>query len=455
MKVLKNSSFDYKLKESNLSYNNSKNISINNENSEGTILTNLDEHLDTSSSKINMISFIKENNTNSLHSLNKRINNKFIETPLKFNEKIQKFEYIPDIFNNSTTENKEIMVSDLDIPLGTPIKFKTQISKQKTSIIEKESDFKKELEKNIIECLEKNGRIKKCQSSTEKKSKMKKNVFESECMEKMNKNQNSHRGKNNLCLSIINQISLKPQIKNKVIYKTVQKKKKNVNIYQVFQDISERKYIGKNKYSLINNISLTNCSTSCTHKGNNNQIYYKLNTNNNYKNFSKSTGKSKCHPINNYKNQIFKTFWSEAKDNLNDNIFMNYTPKNIKKSYVNKNDKNKKENSVSKEKITFTQKRFESLIDNINKKHSIYSEEYKQLFSDYNKNKNKLLNKQLENVQRLYQNKHITIYPIHPLNLKLFGKKLKKNKIGKIIDIESSLGDKINEKYVLNKNNQK
>ena len=135
MKVLKNSSFDYKLKESNLSYNNSKNISINNENSEGTILTNLDEHLDTSSSKLNMISFIKENNTNSLHSLNKRINNKFIETPLKFNEKIQKFEYIPDIFNNSKKENKEIMVSDLDIPLGTPIKFKTQISKQKTSII--------------------------------------------------------------------------------------------------------------------------------------------------------------------------------------------------------------------------------------------------------------------------------------------------------------------------------
>jgi hypothetical protein len=49
-----------------------------------------------------------------------------------------------------------------------------------------------------------------------------------------------------------------------------------------------------------------------------------------------------------------------------------------------------------------------------------------------------LLNKQLENIHRLYQNKHITIYPIHPLNLKLFGKKLKKNKI----DIESSLGEK-------------
>ena len=66
-------------------------------------------------------------------------------------------------------------------------------------------------------------------------SKLKKNVFESECMEKMNKNQNSHRGKNNLCLSIINQISLKPQIKNKVIYKTVQKKKKMLIFIKFFK----------------------------------------------------------------------------------------------------------------------------------------------------------------------------------------------------------------------------
>ena len=126
--------------------------------------------------KFNIKSISVNNNSNSIHSLNKSsINNSYENLSKKNEQKGKLIEYIPDIFNTTSTENKKIMVSDLDIPLEIPNKKRNQKNKPKTTIFkENDDDFKKELEKNIIQFLEKNGRIKRSQSSTEKKNKKKK-----------------------------------------------------------------------------------------------------------------------------------------------------------------------------------------------------------------------------------------------------------------------------------------
>ena len=328
MNVLKNTSFDYEQIGSNRLYDSfqkknkikNKNESNNNEDS-SSIFTNIDEHLFNSSSKINIKSISVNNNSNSIHSLNKSsINNSYENLSKKNEQKGKLIEYIPDIFNTSSTENKKIMVSDLDIPLEIPNKKRNQKNKPKTTIFkENDDDFKKELEKNIIQFLEKNGRIKRSQSSTEKKNTMKKKVFNNEFIEKMNirndnNNNHSHRIKNNLCLTIINSNILQTQLKHCSFYNTVQKTIKKFNVNQIFQERNKNKYKKlKNKNFILNNISLTNCSTSCTNKGNN-QAYYKLNTNNINCNNNKPKGQSLNHPYYNLNNnKIFKTFCFESK----------------------------------------------------------------------------------------------------------------------------------------------
>lgn len=435
MNVLKNTSFDYEQIGSNRLYDSfqkknkikNKNESNNNEDS-SSIFTNIDEHLFNSSSKINIKSISVNNNSNSIHSLNKSsINNSYENLSKKNEQKGKLIEYIPDIFNTSSTENKKIMVSDLDIPLEIPNKKRNQKNKPKTTIFkENDDDFKKELEKNIIQFLEKNGRIKRSQSSTEKKNKMKKKVFNNEFIEKMNirndnNNNHSHRIKNNLCLTIINSNILQTQLKHCSFYNTVQKTIKKFNVNQIFQERNKNKYKKlKNKNFILNNISLTNCSTSCTNKGNN-QAYYKLNTNNNNCNNNKPKGQSLNHPYYNLNNnKIFKTFCFESKKEQI-HPFKIKTPKNVKKISFN----NQKNNKISQEKKTSIQN--VALLNSLNKKHSIYSDEYKLLFTDYDKNKNKLFNKKMDIIDKIYHNNinFITTNFIKPFNFKLSERKKK------------------------------
>ena len=435
MNVLKNTSFDYEQIGSNRLYDSfqkknkikNKNESNNNEDS-SSIFTNIDEHLFNSSSKINIKSISVNNNSNSIHSLNKSsINNSYENLSKKNEQKGKLIEYIPDIFNTISTENKKIMVSDLDIPLEIPNKKRNQKNKPKTTIFkENDDDFKKELEKNIIQFLEKNGRIKRSQSSTEKKNKMKKKVFNNEFIEKMNirndnNNNHSHRIKNNLCLTIINSNILQTQLKHCSFYNTVQKTIKKFNVNQIFQERNKNKYKKlKNKNFILNNISLTNCSTSCTNKGNN-QAYYKLNTNNINCNNNKPKGQSLNHPYYNLNNnKIFKTFCFESKKEQI-HPFKIKTPKNVKKISFN----NQKNNKISQEKKTSIQN--VALLNSLNKKHSIYSDEYKLLFTDYDKNKNKLFNKKMDIIDKIYHNNinFITTNFIKPFNFKLSERKKK------------------------------
>ena len=434
MNVLKNISFDYEQIGSNRLYDSfqkknkikNKNESNNNEDS-SSIFTNIDEHLFNSSSKLNIKSISVNNNSNSIHSLNKSsINNSYENLSKKNEQKGKLIEYIPDIFNTSSTENKKIMVSDLDIPLEIPNKKRNQKNKPKTTIFkENDDDFKKELEKNIIQFLEKNGRIKRSQSSTEKKNKMKKKVFNNEFIEKMNirndnNNNHSHRIKNNLCLTIINSNILQTQLKHCSFYNTVQKTIKKFNVNQIFQERNKNKYKKlKNKNFILNNISLTNCSTSCTNKGNN-QAYYKLNTNNINCNNNKPKGQSLNHPYYNLNNnKIFKTFCFESKKEQI-HPFKIKTPKNVKKISFN----NQKNNKISQEKKTSIQN--VALLNSLNKKHSIYSDEYKLLFTDYDKNKNKLFNKKMDIIDKNHNNiNFITTNFIKPFNFKLSERKKK------------------------------
>ena len=439
MNVLKNTSFDYEQIGSNRLYDSfqkknkikNKNESNNNEDS-SSIFTNIDEHLFNSSSKLNIKSISVNNNSNSIHSLNKSsINNSYENLSKKNEQKGKLIEYIPDIFNTSSTENKKIMVSDLDIPLEIPNKKRNQKNKPKTTIFkENDDDFKKELEKNIIQFLEKNGRIKRSQSSTEKKNKITKKAFNNDFIEKMNirnekNNNHSHRIKNNLCLSIINSNFLQTQLKHRSFYNTFQKKIKKFNLYPIFNERNENKYKRlKHKNFLLNNISLTNCSTSCTNKGNN-QVYYKLNSNNiKYNNNNKPKGHFIIQPYSylNNNNKIFKTFCIET--NKNEYPFKNKAPKNVKKISV----QNQTNNQILKQKKNFIKNI--TTLNNLNKKDSIYSDEYKLLFSDYDKNKNKLFNKKMDIIDKIYHNNinFITTNFIKPFNFKLSERKKKLNK---------------------------
>ena len=442
MNVFKNTSFDCQQIDSNRLYNSfqkkNNKITYKNESNQkedsSSIYTNLDEHLFNSSSKLNNKT-ISNNNSNSVHSLKKSsINSSYINLSKKREQRGKLIEYIPDIFNTSTTENKKIMVSDLDIPLEIPTKKRNQKTKPKTTIFkEKEDDFKKELEKNIIQFLEKNGSIKRSQSSTEKKNKITKKAFNNDFIEKMNirnekNNNHSHRIKNNLCLSIINSNFLQTQLKHRSFYNTFQKKIKKFNLYPIFNERNENKYKRlKHKNFLLNNISLTNCSTSCTNKGNN-QVYYKLNSNNIKYNSNNNNNKPKGHFIIqpysylNNNNKIFKTFCIET--NKNEYPFKNKAPKDVKKISV----QNQTNNKILKQKKNFIKNI--TILNNLNKKNSIYSDEYKLLFSDYDKNKNKLFNKKMDFIDKIYQNNinFITTNFIQSLNFKLSEQKRKQIK---------------------------
>jgi hypothetical protein len=177
----------------------------------------------------------------------------------------------------------------------------------------------------------------------------------------------------------------------------------------------------------------------------------KNNNNNNNKPNPKIIQPISC---KNYHAHIFKTFCHET--NIKDKLFINKTPKNVKKISFNNNNNNnivnndipKKKNIIQKLKINFTQKMYESLLNDINKRKNLLNEKYKQLTSE-NNNKFKLFTKGLIDISKkencfikpeiqIFKNnmKHITIGPISSINFKIFEKKISKEKINRRIETE-------------------
>ena len=209
------------------------------------------------------------------------------------------------------------MVSDLDISLETPTS-KTQRKRPNLLINnnKENDDFKKKLERNLLNYFEKNKTKLNNIPSTENRNELKQkfytdnnynnknnnNTVKTEKKIKIEKRDNNNllltSPTNYLCLTIMNASSLKPPTKHKAIYKTGKKSNNNkkVNAYQIVKDITEKQFKNslKNKKiqrvnssklkskstkkSLISNNSLTNCSSTCTHKGSNFPIYYNINS---------------------------------------------------------------------------------------------------------------------------------------------------------------------------------
>ncbi len=369
-----------------------------------------------------------------------------------------------------------------------------------------DDDFKKELEKKLIAYFKKNkNKIMNNFPTTENRNEINHNFY----IENNNKNNNNNNNNNNkiirkvhtekkikikrrdnnlllgtpkndLCLTIMNPSSLKPPTKHKAIYKKGAKvnNNKKYNVYQIVKDITENKFNSsiKNKNlqrvnssnlkrkntkkSLVSNNSLTNCSSTCTHKGSNFHIYYTdLNhVNEEKKNIHKSVVKNQVKHLNykNKPNQIFKTnsFESNAKEKLF------YNPINI--IINNKCSKNKTKNNgnLQKEKINLIQNInvYDSYIGN-SKKKNVLPGKLRKLMSSQSKNKittyekpskrEKNIKTEHKNPNNKYNNK---IPVTTSSTFKMFDKKINKNINNKRLNTDNSLierGKNLSEKYSL------
>ena len=461
---------------------------------------NLDSQIMNHPIEINQLKkHSKKKNSNSIISLN--LNNEMFTASQKFINKPKNIEFIPDVFNNSSTENKKIMVSDLDISLENS-SSKTLRKKQNIMVNHNkdDEDFKKELERKLIAYFKKNkNKIMNNFPTTENRNEINQNFYiennnnynnnkiirkvHTEKKIKIKRRDNNlllGTPKNDLCLTIMNPSSLKPPTKHKAIYKTGAKvnNNKKYNVYQIEKDNTENKFNSsiKNKNlqrvnssnlkrkntkkSLVSNNSLTNCSSTCTHKGSNFHIYYTdLNhVNEEKKNIYKSVVKNQVKHLNNKNkpNQIFKTysFESDAKEKLS------YNPINIINNNKCSNSKAKNNGNLQKEKSNFIKNVnvYDSYIGN-RKKKNVLPGKLRKLMSSQSKHKimtyekpskrEKNIKTEHKNPNNKYNNK----IPITTSStFKMFYKKINKNTNNKRLNTDNSLierGKNLSEKYSL------
>ena len=262
---------------------------------------NLNENSDKSRilyegiSNINLSKYFEKMNNNLSFKGSEYSNNNFedniyqnkFSTPKK-EEKI--IEYIPDVFNDSHTENKNLMVSNLDIKLISSSK-----QNRKMNIIHEESDLKKIIEKNV-------------------KDYFKKKLFDNPKYLNFKKN-NFQNGKNN------------SKSKRKII------KMKDSKIFQLFssnktikfRNIYDNSITKRDKKISFYNMYINNKNSyNSKEKKVNNQ---KIKSSNNSTNYS-SSGKSKAHTNNNSNNHINnqpKISQFKIKDNKNVNNTLSKT----------------------------------------------------------------------------------------------------------------------------------
>ena len=364
-------------------------------------------------------------NHNSFHN--------YFSTP-KRNEKV---ELIPDVFNSSPTQNKNIMVSDLDIKL---ISTNKRNKKSNLNVLEEDKDLKKILEKNLKEYFERNcgvnkkNKINNNNNNTieiNNENRKKKNNFS---FKNKSPNQRVINIKNSNFLTLTSE-SMNKKKKNNNIFKSVPKKEKKMNYYFIVgnKNLNNKKSKSLKKDSLKKNPSQkisnsnnsTNYSSSGTNKNNNYNNNYIVNNKINEfkikdssKSYNKAITKSTMRPITTlsiYKGEsFFQTFCSTQSNTKS--LFQTIPHVN------NSNEKKKNKNKIIK---------------------GIY-----ELFSNNNLNKTirignkcKLFNHDILNIPKqkkdinsrnlnLYtsntNNKLIKITPISNNTMKLFEKKINK-----------------------------
>ena len=328
-KLKKKSSFDYKPLETEYTNSNSSSDKFIKKNLIHYFKNDKLEKIECSSIKIdnqiihhpietkNKKTISNKEDSFSIDSLN--IDKNINDSPERCMNKPINFEFIQDVFNTSSSDNKKIMVSDLDITIETPTS-KTQRKKPVIQINNnnEEDDLKVKLEKNILAFFERNKKKNlntNNHQSMENRNEIKEKLFTDNINNniKFNKKEikskiqqkNEHllsTQKHFLCLTIMNSSSLKPPKKHKSIYKSVQRRNnKKSNVYQIVNYITEKK-INSNikkknfqranssnlkrkntKKSIVSNNSLTNCSSTCT-KGGNLPMYHNINIDYNSKN---------------------------------------------------------------------------------------------------------------------------------------------------------------------------
>ena len=207
-----------------------------------------------------------ENKINIPNNINDKIffkikKNKF-STPKK---KEKKVELIPDVFNDSSTENKNIFISDLDIKL-----ISTNKSQRKKIENEKEKDLKTIIERNLKDYFEKNNLYNHNNN----------NLNSDNTSEKVETKKNKIVNmKDSKFYYLLTSEKVKEKITFKNIYKSVPKSNKKISFENI---LGKKKYNNKNnndKYlnstqKVTNSTNSTNYSNSTNKKKINNKIYF-------------------------------------------------------------------------------------------------------------------------------------------------------------------------------------
>ncbi len=207
-----------------------------------------------------------ENKINIPNNINDKIffkikKNKF-STPKK---KEKKVELIPDVFNDSSTENKNIIISDLDIKL-----ISTNKSQRKKIENEKEKDLKTIIERNLNDYFEKNNLYNYNNN----------NLNSDNTSEKVETKKNKIVNmKDSKFYYLLTSEKLNKKITFKNIYKSVPKSNKIISFENI---LGKKKYKNKNDddkflnstQKVTNSTNSTNYSNSTNKKKINNKIYF-------------------------------------------------------------------------------------------------------------------------------------------------------------------------------------
>ncbi len=207
-----------------------------------------------------------ENKINIPNNINDKIffkikKNKF-STPKK---KEKKVELIPDVFNDSSTENKNIIISDLDIKL-----ISTNKSQRKKIENEKEKDLKTTTERNLNDYFEKNNLYNYNNN----------NLNSDNTSEKVETKKNKIVNmKDSKFYYLLTSEKLNKKITFKNIYKSVPKSNKIISFENI---LGKKKYKNKNDddkflnstQKVTNSTNSTNYSNSTNKKKINNKIYF-------------------------------------------------------------------------------------------------------------------------------------------------------------------------------------
>ena len=385
----------------------------------------------------------KNNSSNNIEDdkfLNHNSFHNYFATP-KRNEKI---ELIPDVFNSSPTQNKNIMVSDLDIKL---ISTNKRNKKSNLNVLKEDNDLKKILEKNLKEYFDRNCGINKKKKINQKNNNNNTIQINNENHEKKNNFSFKNKSPNQRVINIKNSNfltltteSMNKKKKNNNIFKSVPKKEKKMNFYFILgnKNLINKKSKSLKKDSLKKNqsqkISNSNNSTNYSSSGNNKNNNY----NNNYimnnkitefkikdstKNYNKTITKSTTRPISTlslYKGEPFFQTFCTIQSNTK-------SPFQTISHVNNSNEKRKNKNKIVKNIYElFCNKKLNKTIK-IGNKCKLFNCD----ILNVQKQKKDINSRNLNLYSCNTNNKLIKITPISNNTMKLFEKKLNKQIIKK------------------------